>query len=292
MYKTENNTSSGYVRNIRRSFGIACCKHNADGRMEILLVKKRYTYSFVSFVFGQYSERDTKRMRFLFNGMTRQEKIDISSRRFDYMWYKIWLEFPDVEYTHMDFKSSATAISNSLIALKEQTSSNFINCNSNVISKLDFYLKKKAKFERCFMGDGKKLERLLQGTSSVDLTWEIPKGRKKRCESEMDCAIREFKEETGIDIDRYNIMFNIKPIKNSHVSMNIEYTQSYYLGYATKDIYPNQQFEYNNQLAEIDSVKWVSFENLKFIDPDGRLTNTVKTVFDVFKSKYKRISVL
>jgi 8-oxo-dGTP pyrophosphatase MutT (NUDIX family) len=290
-----SNTMSGKSfskpnKNVRRSYGIACCRHNDDGHLEMLLIKKRYTYNFVAFVFGQYDKKDTKRLKFLFDGMTRQEKIDITSRRFDYMWYKIWLEFPEVKYQPLDFKSSAKTINDSLIALKDKASSNFINCNSKVVSKLEYYLRKKNKFEQAFMlDDGKKIEHLMQGTTNAELTWEVPKGRRKKSEAEMDCAIREFEEETGLGIDTYNIMFNIKSVIDSFVAMNIKYVHSYYIGYTTSDAQPDQLFEYNNQLTEIDAVKWVSFDELKFIDPNGRLTTMVKRMFDIFKSKYKKI---
>jgi hypothetical protein len=86
-----------YDKDVRKSSGIACCRFNKDtNRLEVLLVKKRYTYCFVAFVFGQYNNKDEKRLKFLFNGMTLQEKIDILSLRFDMIWYKIWLEFPAI----------------------------------------------------------------------------------------------------------------------------------------------------------------------------------------------------
>ena len=102
-------------KNIRTSFGLACCRYDTStNRWKILLAKKRYTHCFVSFVFGQYTKKDDKRLRNLFNNMTYQEKIDIMSMRFELLWYKIWLELPNI-YTKQKFEfnlSNAESIIN------------------------------------------------------------------------------------------------------------------------------------------------------------------------------------
>ena len=73
--KTEEGNIVMGDKNLKKSYGIACCRFNkATNMLEILLIKKRYTYSFVAFVFGQYNKKDEKRLKFLFNGMTLQEK--------------------------------------------------------------------------------------------------------------------------------------------------------------------------------------------------------------------------
>jgi 8-oxo-dGTP pyrophosphatase MutT (NUDIX family) len=283
-----------YDKGVRKSSGIACCRFNKDtSRLEVLLVKKRYTYSFVAFVFGQYNKKDEKRLKFLFNGMTLQEKIDILSLKFDMMWYKIWLEFPEISMQpKFEFDvSSAKAISNTWKALyKQKATSNFVPYNVNSISKLDFYIKRKNKFEASFVSDnGKRLRSLISNTKNNELIWEIPKGRKNRKETVLDCAIREFKEETSVDIDMYTIMFNIKPIVESYVSANVKYVHNYYTAYTSKTFDPTVSFSYDTQISEIDSIRWVNLNEIKFIDHSGRLYSLVQRVFHIFKSKYKHI---
>ena len=77
----------------KKSYGVACCRFNKKNKLQILLIKKRYTYCFAAFVLGQYNKNE-KYLKFLFNGMTVQEKIDILSLNFDILWYKIWMEIP------------------------------------------------------------------------------------------------------------------------------------------------------------------------------------------------------
>ena len=282
-----------YDKGIRKSSGIACCRINKETKkLEVLLVKKRYTYSFVAFVFGQYNKKDERRLKFLFNGMTVQEKIDILSLKFDMMWYKIWLEFPEIStYPKFDV-SSASAISNTWKALyKQKATSNFIPYNINSMSKLDFYIKRKNKFESSFVSDnGKRLRSLMIKTKNKELIWEIPKGRKNKRETMMDCAIREFKEETNVDIDMYTIMFNIKPIIESYISENVKYVHNYYMAYTSKDFDPTISFSYETQISEIDSIRWVNLSEIKFVDHSGRLYTLVQRIFNIFKSKYKQIN--
>lgn len=283
-----------YDKGVRKSSGIACCRFNKNtNKLEILLVKKRYTYGFVAFVFGQYNNKDEKRLKFLFNNMTIQEKIDILSLRFDMLWYKIWLEFPEISM-QPKFKfdvSNADAIDKTWKAMyKQKTTSNFVSYNINSISKLDLYIKKRNKFESAFVSDnGKRLKSLIANTRNKELIWEIPKGRKNRKETMLDCAIREFKEETGVDIDSYNIMFNIKPVVESYVSANVKYVHNYFMAYMSKTIEPVVNFSYETQISEIDSIRWVSLNEIKFIDHSGRLYNIVQRIFHIFKSKYKHI---
>lgn len=295
---TKQKTKEGNIvmgdKNLKKSYGIACCRFNkATNMLEILLIKKRYTYSFVAFVFGQYNKKDEKRLKFLFNGMTLQEKIDILSLRFDMLWYKIWLEFPEISYApKFEFDiSSAEAITNTWKELyKQKAASNFVPYNMNSMSKLDFYIKKKNKFETTFISDnGKRLRSLIMDTKNNELIWEIPKGRKNKKETVLDCAIREFKEETNMDIDSYNIMFNINPIVESHVSANVNYFNSYYIAYTTKNIDPTVTFRGSDQISEIGSIRWVNLSEVKFIDYSGRLYKLVQRIFHIFKSKYKHV---
>lgn len=290
----EKESNMSYDKDVRKSSGIACCRFNkATNKLEILLVKKRYTYSFAAFVFGQYNKKDEKRLKSLFNGMTLQEKIDIISLRFDMLWYKIWLEFPEISMkSDFDFDlSNAAAISNTWKALyKQKATNNFVPYNIKSMSKLDFYIKRKNKFETTFVSDnGKRLRSLIADTKNNELIWEIPKGRKNRNETILDCAIREFKEETNVDIDLYNIIFNIKPVVESFVNANIKYVHNYYIAYTAQTFDPFINFKENDQISEIDSIRWVNLNEIKFIDHSGRLYTLVQRIFHIFKSKYKQI---
>lgn len=60
--------------------------------------------------------------------------------------------------------------------------------------------------------------------------WGLPKGRKNQSETEVDCAIREFIEETGIDEKYIKIYKNVKPLREIYKGVNnIVYEHIYYI---------------------------------------------------------------
>ena len=80
------------------------------------------------------------------------------------------------------------------------------NYNRNIINKYDDFIKKYSNF----------LDNL-KVIINQDCEWEFPKGRRNNNESDLECACREFKEETNIDlceITLSNKKFYQKYIKN------------------------------------------------------------------------------
>lgn len=279
-------------KNVRRSAGIACFRFNEQGKAEILLVKKRHTYNFVAFVLGQYGKNDDKRIRSLFNGMTSVEKNTIKSLRFEWMWWTIWLKQPERNINPeqlLEEKKNIEEESMWRYAYRKTATSNKINCETHSISHLKFYLKKRSKFSTFQEDNGKRLRRLMKGTTNADPIWEIPKGRKDPKETIRNCAIREFKEETGMGIDKYNMVFNINPIIESHTSMNITYINNYFFAYyPSPDVYfANLYMDYST--SEIDCIRWVALDEIKFLDRTHKLHNKVRKMFKIFMSKYKYI---
>lgn len=262
----------------KTSYGIACCRFNNKNKLEILIVKKRYTYCFASFVLGKYN-KNKKFLKNLFNGMTVQEKLDILSLNFDILWYKIWMEIPSNKT--LETPTEIDCIYN--INLYREY------LRGNGLDRYKFYKQKKAKFENLFVyGEKKFLLNLIKKTSNGMILWEIPKGRKNINETFMDCAIREFKEETGINYKNYTIMFDLDPIVNSYTSFSTTYANKYYIAYEAKHSNPKVDFSNNIQVSEIQDIKWVELDEIKFIDPGGHLSNLVNKIFLTFKHKYKK----
>ena len=97
----------------------------------------------------------------------------------------------------------------------------------------------------------------------------VSKGRRNLKESDYDCALREFEEETGILRDDYDILRNIKPVEEIfNGSNNIRYKHIYYIGNIKNDkevmVNPNNK----HQIIEISNIKWFSLqETLQKIRP-------------------------
>ena len=280
-------------KNVRKSAGIACCRFNdITNKLELLVIKKRYTYNFAAFVFGQYSKKDDKRLMVLFNGMTLQEKIDIMSLNFDLLWYKIWLDIPKTpaEPKYKFDMSSPQAVYNTWkMIYKQKALSNRVMSGSNSVSRLDFYTQKKTKFETLFMSDnGNRLRTLISGSTNTKLVWEIPKGRKNKKETSLDCAIREFKEETDVGIEKYIILFGINPVIESYVSGNVKYVHEYFMAYESKKIIPSINIDSYYQISEISDIRWAGIDEILVIDDDRRLYKLAHRIFRIFKFRYRK----
>lgn len=108
-------------------------------------------------------------------------------------------------------------------------------------------LKAKNKYEKINVNS------LLNKTSTIYSFPEygIPKGHKNKKETELDCAKREFGEETGYSPDSYKII-NIEPIVETFVGTNnIEYKHVYFLAIMNEeDIIPPKLDKNNSQQCE------------------------------------------
>lgn len=270
---------------IKKSYGIALCRYAPTGinhvgprRMQTLMVKKRFTYQFFEFVFGRYKPNDTKHLMYLFNNMTYAEKICILNMKFSDMWYKIWLSDPEKSYFYgygqiRDGILSARKPSKALAQEKG----------------LGAYFKKKNKFESAFVKDsGKRLLDMIEVSSNSEAPWDIPKGHKNLDEQDLNAAVREFEEETGVDPKNYTILWDAKPIITTYQSWdgNI-YKHHYYLAKTEGDWNPKVSFKKYSQVIEIECVKWVTMNDIQFLqlNPEHhkRMVSLVGTLTKVFK---------
>ena len=93
--------------------------------------------------------------------------------------------------------------------------------------------------------------------------WGFPKGRRNLKETNRDCAIREFEEETGITRDEYNIIYQIEPLEELFSgSNNIRYKHIYYVAMAKDNINNNFTIDKTNfnQVSEISNIKWHNYK--------------------------------
>lgn len=228
---------------------------DSQKRTTVLIAQKRNTYGYIDFINVRYNKNDNKRLKSLFDNMTTHEKLDILSLDFDRLMYKY----------------------------------NLININADeqiFKEACDLYKKKKysewkRKFEQnfCHAAGRKRLKALINTSSSIDEMWDLPRGRKLDSrEKDLNCAIREFYEETHIGPEAYNILSN-EHFVITQIDDGIEYEIHYFVAVCTA---PNLQPKINiNNYAQISEVIDLKFELL------GNLT--FYNIFDVVRiQKYLR----
>jgi len=230
----------------KTSAGIALFRKVGD-QTEIVFVKKRYTYMFSLFVLGAYEYRDDKRLLYMFSRMMTEEKIMILKLNFDLLWNHIWM----IDVNNPKFQKKKI-------------------CN------VEFYKRKKNKFDQMINDNGKYLRKIINESKNSPLIWEIPKGRIVENENLIECAVREFEEETGIKKKSYTLL-PVKPIVMTYRDGNFHYKYYYFLAKSNEteenlkrdpSIKINLRMNFNNidQISELVDIKWLSLEQIKLLN--------------------------
>ncbi len=242
------------LNKYKKSVGIACCRILSNN-VDILMIKKKYTYAFFDFVFSRYKENSEEILTKLFSKMTLLEKLDILNFDFDLLWSRI---------RHNISPNN----SDNEMANYKRSKENF----RKLINKFD-------------------LKDLMKKTKSVDTVWEIPKGRQKYKENPINTAYREFMEETTLTLANYVLRFDMPPITHDYIVDNCKYTNTYYIALAKDpDTLPFVEITNNDQLTEIMDIQWVGVDqvnylNLHYDDIRKRTKEIFHQVTNIIKKK-------
>jgi 8-oxo-dGTP pyrophosphatase MutT (NUDIX family) len=112
------------------------------------------------------------------------------------------------------------------------------------------------------------IARLLEETPAKfrDPEWGFPKGRRVRGESDVDCAIREFAEETNIDSAAYKVFPEITFTETFVGTNGVSYRHIYFVA-LLKD---SRQFNLDSKLTaiqrrEVSAVEWKTLKECRNI---------------------------
>lgn len=209
------------------SFGIICYKID-NGEIKYIMIQRKDSLSFMEFVRGKYNQTDFNYIKQLIDYMTENEKKMLLENTFDSIWNYTWCQTSQHNFKHtkeyIESKSKFDYVINN-INFKNILKSNKIKCN---------YLEQE---------------------------WGFPKGRKKIRESDIDCSIREFCEETQLFKDDIQIIKEIYPFQEIFFGTNnILYKHVYYIAKIVKE--KSKIFLDNNcieQIREVRDIKWLSY---------------------------------
>ena len=112
-------------------------------------------------------------------------------------------------------------------------------------------------------------------------------GRRNYLESDINCAIREFTEETGLTSNEFDIIKNIIPFEEIFMGSNFKsYKHKYYLAYIKDINYINLEY----QKSEVSDIGWFdasecknkirpyNFERLAMFDKICKVINTYNLI--------------
>lgn len=209
--------------------------------IKYLMVQKKDTIAFIEFIRGKYSHNNLEYITKLLSNMTIGERHFISAGNFDALWSYLWKHYSNG--AHLQYYNSSKSKMNKLLE--------GIDNNGSKITLIDM---------------------LSSITGNKDEPWEFPKGRTELDESPLDCAIREFTEETGFEINR-DIIDTSTEYVETYIGMNgTIYKTVYYLANISDIISKNYDYivdEFTGTTHQLREIKRISI--LSYKDARARL---------------------
>jgi ADP-ribose pyrophosphatase YjhB (NUDIX family) len=208
------------------SYGIIVFKSSPQG-IKYLMIRRKDSFGYIDFIRGKYSPYNIYQLQNIVNEMSIHEKEQILSQPFDKLWREMWGEGFASQYKNEELSSSRKfdLIRNGVIENDETITIKEIIASS--------------------------------ATQWTETEWEFPKGRRNYKEKDIECAIREFEEETGILRSKFTIVENIMPFEEIFIGTNCKsYKHKYFIAHMNED---DDELT-NYQKTEVSKIEWKTYE--------------------------------
>jgi 8-oxo-dGTP pyrophosphatase MutT (NUDIX family) len=206
---------------------------NYNNLIEYLLIRRKNSLNYVEFIRGKYDINNFDYLVKSMNFITINERYMIKNNIFDNLWNDLW-------------------------------GNNSINSEFNESKNKFNLLKKGISIKKNDINIHFSLDKLIDNVeyNFKEPEWGFPKGRRNSREKNIECAKREFEEETNIVSDNYNII-NMTPLEETYLaSNNLKYKHIYYISQIKNR---NTILEINNdnedQRIEIGNISWFKFND-------------------------------
>jgi 8-oxo-dGTP pyrophosphatase MutT (NUDIX family) len=271
-------SSSGFVREkiasgiilVRTPDQTLKASDRSGGRQEFqaILVRGRLSYAFCEFAHGKYDRDRLETVGQLIRNMSIEERLVLATLNFDEIWGRIWAR------KHMrgfSWRTGGTSHARKLQILRQ-------GWPAVDYSRDTLYAHRREKFHAAWLIDEKSsqlLKRLLNEAAGVGQDrWEYPKGKRlDRTESDLSCAIREFREETQIPLANIRILPGFDRVEK-YVHMNVLYINTYYLAVLVAPFGDPAKFirlSNADQVSEVADVRWLGLADMRLVSgPAGR----------------------
>lgn len=218
------------------SFGLICYRvrpassaapEPIDRRIEYLMIQRKDSLSFMEFVRGKYDLANTAYINHLLSFMTHTERRLLLTASFNELWTQVLYQ-------------------------------NFIPRHAQD------YNDAKVKFETLQKSS---LESMIRNTTTdyTEPEWGFPKGRRRLREEDVDCAVREFCEETGVVKGDIELVANTPPYEEIfYGTNNVLYRHVYYCARLSRNV--DREFYVDpaniNQAREVRQVCWFPYDQI------------------------------
>ena len=210
------------------SYGIILFRSSLKG-LQFLMLRRKDSFGYIDFMRGKYSPYNIEHIQNIINEMSIYEKEKILSESFETLWKNMWGDISTFQY-----KSEELASNKKFDLIK-----------SGIILD-DFKITIKDIVEK-------------SNTKWKETEWEFPKGRRNYQEKDLDCALREFEEETGISKSCISIIENVIPFEEIFIGTNHKpYKHKYFLAYSKENSYEDNLENY--QKSEVSKLEWKTID--------------------------------
>ena len=199
-----------------------------EGIIQYLMIQRKDSLGFVEYMRGKYPLQNVEYIQNIFDEMTVSEKERIKTKTFDELWNELWGKWIGTNYRNEERTARE----------KHQNLKNGILVNNKSYN-IEHFIENST-------------------TSWHEAEWGFPKGRRNFQEKDLNCALREFEEETGINKSDVKVILNIVPYEEIFTGSNLKsYKHKYYLGHVDEDI----ELTNNFQKTEVCEVKWLAYDD-------------------------------
>ena len=207
--------------------------NNRDDSLHFLLIQRKDSISYVEFIRGKYNPQDNEYICKLLRNMTQKEQYQILSMTFDELWNSVWGENSKLKSHKTNYDSS------------EKKYIQIIGIMPHLIKE--------------------------NSSKWTEPEWGFPKGRRNPHESDINCAVREFQEETGLKRYDFTVIQNTSPISETFFGSNqVHYCHKYYIAICNNTIDVEMNIDNPHMAREIGAIKWCSLdEAISKIRPDN-----------------------
>lgn len=224
-----------------------------DDEVKYLLVRRKFTYNYIYLIRGIYV-LEIENIINSINSLTHQEYNNLINLSFEDLWKDIWGD---------------NIFKNELLSNYYKAKDQFIFLKNYILPQIQHRIK----------------------INLNEPSWGFPKGKRNENESNLECAIREFEEETGLNEDNYTILDSIYPMNEEiNGSNNINYKYIYYVA-LLKNNYNDNELLLNKNSNQYFEIGKIGLFNNKLIN--HILNNTEKinlihnlNLFLIYNARY------
>ena len=261
-YKYDNNrneaVNSDFFTNKNNQELFCKCKD----LVQFLMISRKHSIGYMEFLRGRYKINDIDGIQSLFKQMLPEEVKKIATWDFVQLWDDMWSNNTKDKHTsNTDNKDTNTSKNCDNDSSPENKSENLNHKSYHH----DFLMAQK-KFEKIKHAKNMQgifpLEWYIKKTKTLYTfnEWGFPKGRKNFKETNLECACREFGEETGLSDTDFKIFNNISPIEEIFTGTDgIVYKYVYYVAGLLNDNI-SLDIQKLSDLGEVGDIGWFNYD--------------------------------